>query len=107
MVPQQEAGTAFQDLVLKILFDFSMSRFNSNNVPMSLSSLAKAARADAKEVGAIADSLVELSPPLLERLQFQGENAYRITGNGLVFVQNAPRVSRVPCEIRQVARPYR
>ncbi len=91
LVPEYEAGTVFQDLVLKVLFDFRMSRFNSNNVPMPLSALAKATRADPREVKAIADSLVEGSQPLLERMSFQGEDAYRMTGRGVVFVQNVPQ----------------
>ena len=41
-----------------------------------------------KRVEAIADSLRELSPPLVERVDFQG-GAYRITGQGVLFVQNA------------------
>jgi hypothetical protein len=90
MVPQHETGTVFQDLVLKILFDYRMSPFNSANVPLTLSALAKTARADAKEVRAIVESLTRLQPPLVEQSRFQGEDAYSITGNGVVFVQNIP-----------------
>ena len=88
MVPENEVGTDFQDLILKLLFDYRMSPFNSSNAPMPLSSLAGAARVDPKKVEAIADSLKELSPPLVEKVNFQG-SAYRITGQGVLFVQNA------------------
>jgi hypothetical protein len=91
MVPEHEAGTVLQDLVLKILFDYRMSPFNSGRVPMTLSSVAKAARVGAKTIGAVADSLAELSPPLVEILEFQGEPAYRLSGSGVVFVQNVPQ----------------
>ena len=87
-VPAHEGGAAFQDLVLKLLFDYWMSPFNSGKAPMPLPSLAKAARADAKEVQAVADSLAEISPPLVEKVDFQG-GAYRITSSGVVFAQNA------------------
>jgi len=88
MVPENEFGTDLQDLVLKLLFDYRMSPFNSSNAPMPLSSLAGAARVDPKRVEVIAQSLRELSPPLVERVEFQG-GAYRITGQGVLFVQNA------------------
>jgi hypothetical protein len=90
MVPEHEQGTAFQDLVLKILFDYRMSPFNSANTPMPLSSLAKTARADPGQVRTVAVSLAALAPPLVERLTLQGE-AFRITGSGVVFVQNVPQ----------------
>ena len=88
MVPENEFGTDLQDLILKLLFDYRMSPFNSSNAPMPLSSLAGAARVDPKRVEVIAESLRELSPPLVERVEFQG-GAYRITGQGVLFVQNA------------------
>ena len=88
MVPENEVGTDLQDLILKVLFDYRMSPFNSSNTPMPLSSLAGAARVDPKRVEVIADSLRDLSPPLVEKVAFQGV-AYRITGQGVLFVQNA------------------
>jgi hypothetical protein len=89
MIPENEVGTDFQDLVLKLLFDFRMSPFNRTNLAMPLSTLAKSARAEPKEVEAIADSLVEQKPQLVEKVRSPYEPAFRITGQGVVFVQNA------------------
>ncbi len=89
MVPESDAGTALQDLILKLLYDYRMSPFNAGNVPLKLSAIVEAARVETKLIHAIADSLTEGSTPLVEKQQFQGEDAYRITGNGVVFVQNA------------------
>jgi hypothetical protein len=50
--------------------------------------LAGAARVDPKRIEVIAESLREFSPPLVERVESQG-GAYRITGQGVLFVQNA------------------
>lgn len=91
VVPPDQVRMAFQDLVLKVLFDYGTSPFNATNVPWKLSSLATSLRAEAKDVQAVADSLVEAQPPLLERLVLEGEPAYRVTGNGIVFVENLPQ----------------
>jgi hypothetical protein len=47
--------------------------------------LAGAARVDPKRIEVIAESLREFSPPLVERVESQG-GAYRITGQGVLFV---------------------
>ena len=91
MVPQDQVGTVLEDLVLKVLFDYRMSPFNASNSPMPLSALAKSTGIDPKLAAAYAESLS--ASGLVEKYpqKFMGSDAFRITGKGVVEVQNVPQ----------------
>ena len=89
-VPAYEAGTVLQDLVLKVLFDFRMSPFNGNNVPLGRMALSMATRISPQEVDAVAEALHQEGK--VERIvPAKGEPSYKITGPGVVFVRNMPQ----------------
>ncbi len=86
MVPQGDVGTVRQDLVLKVLYDYSRSPFNPNNEAISPTRISRAAHLSEPDVQDVAESLVALR--LVERVPPENREAYRISGQGAVMVMN-------------------
>jgi len=84
-VPVENEGTVLEDLVLKILYDYSRSPFNPNNEPISPARLSKASRLSEQDAMDVAESLV------VDGLVEKSGPGYRISGNGVVLVMNLSR----------------
>jgi predicted transcriptional regulator len=91
MVPQDQLKTVIEDLVLKALFDYCMNPFNASNSPMPLAALAKSAGIDGNLAAAYAEALSGKGLVEKHPAQIKSADAFRITGKGVVEVQNVPQ----------------
>lgn len=92
LVPTNELQTVLEDAVLKLLYDYRLNPQNPNNVPMKLSDVARAVSSESTIVAAALDAMKEQQPPLVEeRIPFQGDRTFSITGTGARFVRNVPQ----------------
>jgi hypothetical protein len=90
-VPQVDRLTIHEDRVLKTLFDFRTGPFNPRNEPIRAERLARIAKLKTDDLIKACGRL--RSKALIESVSEDMHPAYRITDDGLVFVNNLPQVA--------------
>jgi hypothetical protein len=85
LVPYGDWATVRHDLVLKFLHDYHVSPFNKGDAPLARSDLARSTHLSEVDV---ADVIAYLKGRNLVTIEGSApEPAYRITGDGVQFVQ--------------------